>query len=326
MTLKTALTEALSITHPILSAPMAAVAGGALAAAVTKAGGLGLVGGGYGDRDWIARELRAAGNARVGIGFITWRLADRPELLDMALDHAPAAVFLSFGDPAPFAARAREAGVPVICQVQTLEHARSAARAGADVIVAQGTEAGGHGGARTTMTLTPAVVDTVAPLPVVAAGGISDGRGLAAALALGAAGALIGTRFFATREALGHENAKARLVSAGGDDTVRTRVFDIVRDLPWPEPYRIRAVHNRLFERWNGAEDALREEIADTKASPADAFQAALRSGDTEGSLVAGGQGLDLVHAIEPAGELVARIAAEAERTLAAAASLSASP
>lgn len=326
MTLKTALTEALDITHPIVSAPMAAVAGGALAAAVTRAGGLGLIGGGYGDRNWIERELRAAGDARVGIGFITWRLADRPELLDMALERAPAAVFLSFGDPAPFAARAREAGVPVICQVQTLKHARSAARAGADVVVAQGAEAGGHGGARTTMTLAPAVVDAVAPLPVIAAGGISDGRGLAAALALGAAGVLIGTRFFATREALGHENTKARLVSAGGDDTVRTNVFDIARELPWPEPYRIRAVRNRFFDRWNGAEDALREEIADATASPADAFQAAQRSGDTEEGLVAGGQGLDLVRAIEPAGELVARIAADAERTLAACASLSASP
>ena len=326
MPLKTALTEALDITHPIVSAPMAMVAGGALAAAVTKAGGLGLIGGGYGDRDWIECELRAAGNARVGIGFITWRLADRPELLDMALERAPAAVFLSFGDPAPFAARAREAGVPVICQVQTLEHARSAARAGADVVVAQGTEAGGHGGARTTMTLTPAVVDAVAPLPVIAAGGISDGRGLAAALTLGAAGALIGTRFFATREALGHENAKARLVSAGGDDTVRTNVFDIARELPWPEPYRIRAVRNRFFDRWNGTEDALREETADAADSPAAAFHAAQRSGDTEEGLVAGGQGLDLVRAVEPAGEMVARIAADAERTLAVCASLSASP
>ena len=326
MTLKTALTEALDITHPIISAPMAAVAGGALAAAVTRAGGLGLIGGGYGDRNWIERELRAAGDARVGIGFITWRLADRPELLDMALERAPAAVFLSFGDPAPFAARAREAGVPVICQVQTLKHARSAARAGADVVVAQGAEAGGHGGARTTMTLAPAVVDAVAPLPVIAAGGISDGRGLAAALALGAAGVLIGTRFFATREALGHENTKARLVSAGGDDTVRTNVFDIARELPWPEPYRIRAVRNRFFDRWNGAEDALRKKVADATASPADAFQAAQRSGDTEEGLVAGGQGLDLVRAIEPAGELVAQIAADAERTLAACASLSASP
>ncbi len=321
MPLRTPLTEALDIVHPIVSAPMAGVAGGALAAAVTRAGGLGLIGGGYGDPDWIERELRAAGNARVGVGFITWRLAGRPELLDLALARAPAAVFLSFGDPAPFAARARDAGVPVICQVQTLEHARSAARAGADVIVAQGTEAGGHGGDRTAMTLVPAVADAVAPLPVAAAGGISDGRGLAAALALGAAGALIGTRFFATPEALGHGNAKARLVSAGGDDTVRTGAFDVARELPWPAPYRIRAVRNRFSDRWSGAEDALRREVAAGAA-----FRGALESGDTEEGMVVGGQGLDLVRAIEPAGELVARIAADAERTLAACRSLSVSP
>ena len=351
MVLKTRLTEMLGITHPIISAPMATVSGGALAAAVTTAGGLGLIGGGYGDRDWIERELRAAGNVRVGVGFITWRLADRPELLDLALEHAPAAIFLSFGDPAPFAARTKAAGVPVICQVQTLAHARAAAAAGADIIVAQGTEAGGHGGARTTLTLVPAVVDAVAPLPVVAAGGISDGRGLAAALTLGAAGVLIGTRFFATTEALGHDNTKARLVSAGGDDTVRTSVFDIVRELPWPSAYQIRTVRNALSGRWHGNEDALRREIetssdsagADSTGadwcrlggtdsggtdsggtvSPVDAFHAALQAGDTEEGVVVGGQGLDLVDAIEPAGDLVTRIVADAERSLATAQALS---
>ncbi|MBH62281.1 MAG: oxidoreductase [Alphaproteobacteria bacterium] len=327
MALQTALTEMLGITHPIISAPMATVSGGALASAVTVAGGLGLIGGGYGDRDWIERELRAAGNTRVGVGFITWRLAERPELLDLALDHSPAAIFLSFGDPASFAARAKSAGVPVICQVQTLAHARSAVAAGADIIVAQGTEAGGHGGARTTMTLVPAVVDAVAPVPVVAAGGISDGRGLAAALTLGAAGVLIGTRFFATSEALGHDNTKARLVSAGGDDTVRSSVFDIVRELPWPAAYKVRTVHNALAERWLGAEDELRQEIETGQASgtetPVDRFQAAMQAGDTEEGVVVGGQGLDLVHAIEPAGDLVTRIVADAEQALAAATSLS---
>ena len=323
MVLKTPLTEAFGIIHPIISAPMATVSGGALAAAVTASGGLGLIGGGYGDRDWIERELRAAGNARVGVGFITWRLADRPELLDLALEHAPAAIFLSFGDPAPFAARAKATGVPVICQIQTLAHARAAAAAGADIIVAQGTEAGGHGGARTTMTLVPAVVDAVAPLPVVAAGGISDGRGLAAALTLGAAGVLMGTRFFATTEALGHDNTKARLVSAGGDDTVRTSVFDIVRELPWPAAYQVRTVRNALSERWHGNEDALRREIETSPDSPVAAFHAALQAGDTEQSVVVGGQGLDLVDAIEPAGDLVTRIVADAERSLAAAQALS---
>jgi nitronate monooxygenase len=213
----------------------------------------------------------------------------------------------------------------VICQVQTLAHARAAAAAGADIIVAQGTEAGGHGGARTTMTLVPAVVDAVAPLPVVAAGGIADGRGLAAALTLGAAGALMGTRFFATTEALGHDNTKARLVSAGGDDTVRTSVFDIVRELPWPAAYQVRTVRNSLSERWHGNEDALCREIEAEAASdsPVDAFRVALQAGDTEQGVVVAGQGLDLVDAIEPAGDLVTRIVADAERSLAAAQALS---
>jgi len=326
MALRTALTEMLKITHPIVSAPMANVSGGALASAVTAAGGLGLIGGGYGDHDWIERELRAAGNARVGVGFITWRLAERPELLDLALEHSPAAILLSFGDPTAFVARAKSAGVPVLCQVQTLAHAQSAAAAGADIIVAQGTEAGGHGGARTTMTLVPAVVDSVAPVPVVAAGGISDGRGLAAALALGATGVLIGTRFFATHEALGHNNTKARLVSAGGDDTVHTSVFDIIRELPWPDPYRVRTVQNALYGRWHGFEDELRQVIEaghlEDVDTPVEEFRAAMENGDTEEGVVVGGQALDLVDQIEPAGILVTRIVADAERTLAEAKSL----
>lgn len=317
MTLKTPLTDVLGITHPVISAPMATVSGGALAAAVTAAGGLGLIGGGYCDRDWIERELRAAGNARVGVGLITWKLAERPEVLDMVLDHMPAAVFLSFGDPAPYIAPAKAAGVPVICQVQSLAYARAAADAGADIIVAQGTEAGGHSGARTTMTLVPAVADAVAPLPVVAAGGIADGRGLAAALTLGASGVLIGTRFFATTEALGHDNTKARLVTAGGDDTLRTRVFDMVRELDWPHEYQVRAVRNAVSERWHGAEEALRREIASGDESPVEAFSEAMRSGDTDYGAVVGGQGLDLVDAVEPAGALVERIVADAERVLA---------
>ena len=327
MVLRTPLTEMLEIKHPIISAPMATVSGGALASAVTAAGGLGLIGGGYGDRDWIERELRAAGNTRVGVGLITWRLAEQPELLDLALDYSPAAIFLSFGDPTSFVARAKSADVPVLCQVQTLAHAQSAAAAGADIIIAQGTEAGGHGGARTTVTLVPAVVDAVGPVPVVAAGGISDGRGLAAALTLGATGVLIGTRFYATHEALGHDNIKARLVSAGGDNTVRTGVFDIIRELPWPDPYRVRAVHNALSERWHGVEGELRQVIESGKASgtdtPVEEFRTAMDIGDTEEGVVVGGQGLDLVNQIEPAGDLVTRIIADAEKMLTKAVSLS---
>lgn len=160
------LTQTLGIEYPVLSAPMGNVAGGALAAAVSRAGGLGLIGAGYGDRAWLQRELQNAAGERVGEGFITWALANEPDLLDLALDYKPAAVMFSFGECTPFFARVRAAGAKILCQVQTLHQARQAAQAGADVIVAQGTEAGGHGGGRSTFTLVPAAVDAVAPLPM----------------------------------------------------------------------------------------------------------------------------------------------------------------
>lgn len=181
------------------------VSGGRLAAAVSHAGGLGLIGGGYGDGDgdWIEREFVHAGNARVGCGFITWSLANHTGLLDRTLLHRPAAIMLSFGDPRPFAAAIRAAGARLICQVQTVGQAREAVEAGADVIVAQGTEAGGHGGSEPLLTLLPQVVDACPKVPVIAAGGIAEGRGLAATMMLGAEGVLMGTRFYARMRPMG---------------------------------------------------------------------------------------------------------------------------
>ena len=192
MAIRNRLTQTLGIEHPVLLAPMDIVSGGRLAAAVSHAGGLGLLGGGYGDDAWIDREWAGAGNARIGCGFITWSLAKRPGLLDGVLAHRPAAIMLSFGDPGPFAAAIRAAGARLICQVHTVAHAREAVRAGADVIVAQGTEAGGHGQSEPLFTLLPQVVDACPDVPVVAAGGIADGRGMAAAMLLGAEGVLMG--------------------------------------------------------------------------------------------------------------------------------------
>ena len=220
MPLRTRLTELLAIRHPVLLAPMGGTAGGKLAAAVSEAGGLGLIGGGRSDAEWLEREFAAAGNQRVGCGFITWGLAQQPELLDRALTHAPVAIMLSFGDASPFIARIKSAGIPVICQIQSLAQARQVLQEGADIIVAQGSEAGGHGAVRATLPLVPAVVDAVAAsrrdVPVVAAGGIADGRGLAAALMLGAAGVLIATRFHAAEESLLPRAAKHRIVSGSG--------------------------------------------------------------------------------------------------------------
>jgi len=196
--------------------------------------------------------------------------------------------------------------------VQDIEDGRAAKAAGADIIVAQGTEAGGHGAERSTLPLVPAVVDAVAPTPVLAAGGIADGRGLAAALMLGAQGALMGTRFYAATEALGHESAKERIVAAKGRDTERTRVFDVVRQHAWPQPYTGRAIRNRFMERWGGREDdlggALDEEIP--------RFRAAVRDGDFDTAMVWAGEGVDLISDVAPAGELVRRIGVETEACL----------
>jgi len=232
-----------------------------LAAAVTHAGGLGLIGGGYGDGDWIEREWTSAGNARVGCGFITWSLAKRPELLEGVLVHQPAAIMLSFGDPSPFAAAVRAAGARLICQVQNVAQARKAAGAGADVIVAQGTEAGGHGQSEPLFTLLPQVVGSCPDVPVVAAGGIADGRGLAAAIMLGAEGVLMGTRFYASQEADGHPEAKRRIVAAEGGQTVRSIVFDISRRNRWPDPYTGRVLRNHHVERWLSREDELEAQV-----------------------------------------------------------------
>jgi nitronate monooxygenase len=204
--IETALTRLLGIAHPILLAPMGSAAGGKLAAAVTNAGGLGLIGSGYADAATIKKELAAAGNTSVGVGFITWALDKNPEALDVALAAQPPAVMISFGEPKPYARVIKDAGAKLICQVQTLAEAVEAAVAGADIIVAQGRDAGGHSGTtRGSMGLVPAVVNAVGAIPVVAAGGIADGRGLAAALALGAAGVLMGTRFAASAVSNGVE-------------------------------------------------------------------------------------------------------------------------
>lgn len=310
MAFKTALTEMFGIDHPVILAPMALVSGGRLAAAVSSAGGLGLIGGGYGDPDWVAREYDEAGNAPVGIGFITWTLTR--ELLTQVLARRPVAVMLSFGDPAPFADAIRDAGAKLICQVQTVAGAHAARDAGADLVIAQGTEAGGHGGDRATLALTPAVIDAVAPVPVAAAGGIADGRGLAAALALGACGALIGTRFFAAAESVGHDNARQRIVEATGDGTRRTTVFDIVRRRDWPGRFAGRALENDFMDRWHGRE----AELAGALDSEEPRYATAARDGDFDTGVVFAGEAVDLIDSILPAGEIVERIVAEARDIL----------
>jgi len=308
--LHTALTKRLNIRHPVILAPMAGSSGGTMAAAVTEAGGLGLIAIGYGGGEAIQAEFAKAGNTRVGVGFITWALAEHPEAMAMALDHEPAAVMLSFGDHTPYVDAIKQADVALICQVQTLEQAIHAARTGADVIVAQGQEAGGHGmSARGTMPLVPAIVDAVgADIPVVAAGGIADGRGLAAALMLGGSGVLMGTRFCAANEALWQDGMKMAVTQAKGDDTIRTEVFDMLRGPAWPAPYDGRALRNASTERWHGDETAVRETLEEERAR----YREADARGDLSVKVLWAGEGVDLIHAVLPAGEIVERTVDEA--------------
>ena len=318
MALHTRLTEMLSIEHPIISAPMAFAAGGNLAAAITGAGGLGLIGGGYGDAEWLEREFSAARNARIGCGFITWSLAKRPELLELALAHSPAAVMLSFGSPMPFVARIKAAGARLICQVQSMEHAREAVAASADVIVAQGAEAGGHGMCRATLTLVPEIADYLtkaAPQTVlVAAGGIADGRGLAAALMLGADGVLIGSRFWASAEALVNPAFQNVALSADGDSTIRTTVVDVARKIEWPKPFTARVMKTRFVEDWHGREaDLGKPGIVDREMQR---YVTAMQKGDPENTGVWVGEATGLIQDVRPAGELLQKIAGDAERLL----------
>ncbi len=312
MAIRTVFTERFQVTHPLVLAPMAGVSGGALAAAVSNAGGLGLVGGGYGDPGWLERELQtvtASTSKPWGVGLITWAASE--DIVHLALSYRPAAVFLSFGDPARFASLVRQAGTRLICQVQDVAGARQAAAAGADVIVAQGTEAGGHGSRRSALPLVPAVADAVSPVPVLAAGGIADGRGVAAVLMLGAQGAVVGTRFCATPESLCPDWAKAQLVAHGGDQTIRSRVFDIARGLDWPSGYTGRALRNAFADAWDGREAELR-----ASASARDRFARGHQAGNPDVGLVWAGEGTDLITAVEPAGNLVTQIVTQAERLL----------
>ncbi|MBX6426469.1 MAG: nitronate monooxygenase [Variibacter sp.] len=318
MALRTRLTDRFKLAHPILGAPMGFVGGGRLAAAVSRAGGLGLIGGGYGDAAWLDHEFGEAGNARVGCGFITWSLAKNPALLDRVLARAPAALMLSFGAVAPFAAAIKEAGVPLICQAQTMAHAREAVAAGADVIVAQGAEAGGHGASRAALTLVPEIADYLAEAApdtlLVAAGGIADGRGLAAALMLGADGVLIGTRLVASSEALVRPEVRDAIVGADGDATLRTSVVDVVRSLEWPPPFSGRVLKTRFVMDWHGREQALAEPA--TLARENARYREAFAAGDVDNTGIFAGEAAGLIHDVKPAGEIVARLSAEAERLL----------
>lgn len=315
MPISTPLSALLGIRHPILLAPMDVIAGARLTAAVSAAGGFGILGGGYGDRAWLEQETAKLrrGTTPFGVGFITWSLAKRPELLDIALNVRPHAVMLSFGDPKPFAGRIKAAGALLVCQVQDEDMARQALDAGADILIAQGTEAGGHGASRTTIDIVPAIVDLAAGrVPVVAAGGIGDGRGLAAMMMLGASGVLLGTRFYASEEADAAEEAKRRICAARSGSTVRGIIFDLSRNNVWPSPFNGRCLVNDHARRWIGREVELLQNVNAVAAE----YAAAKAAGNFDVAAVIAGEAVGLIHDIPPAAEIVERIVTEAEQIL----------
>ena len=322
--MRTALTERLHIALPIVQAPMGGAATPELAAAVSNAGGLGSLA-----LSWHPPEA-----ARAAIRAVR-ALTDKPfavnlvlafpqeERLAVCLEEQVPVISFFWGDPAPYVARCHAAGAAVLSTVASAGQARAAAAAGVDIVVAQGWEAGGHVlGEVATLPLVRAVADAVSPIPVIAAGGITDGRGLAAALALGAAGAWIGTRFLATPEAAVHPDYRARLLAAAETDTAHTRLFDVGwRDAPH------RVLRNSTLEAWeaagrppSGARPGEGEPVASSGRGDIPRYASVTPGPDAKGEIEAlslwSGQGVAGVTAVKPAAEVVREIAATARAVL----------
>ena len=315
--LRTRFTDLLDLDYPVMSAPMSNHSGGQLAAAVSLAGGLGTFGGtnDFGP-GWLRQQIayvRAQTSRPFGVGFITQLIEYNTANIEIALEERVPAVIFSFADPAPWLGRAKDAGAVTICQVQSAELARQAVDAGADMLLAQGNEAGGHTGEMNLLPLLVDLAEQYPSLPVLAAGSITTGRALAGAMAAGAEGASLGTALLATPEAVEVPEAfKERIVLSDGQDTAFTRLYDLLGTRPWPEGIAGRVYRNRLVREWDGRDaDVLtrREELASDVA-------AGRANGDVELSAVYMGQGAGHVNAIRPAGDVVRDICERAEAIL----------
>jgi nitronate monooxygenase len=301
--IRTRFTELFGVEHPVMSAPMALHSDGALATAVSVAGGFGTFGGvtreGPG---WVTAEAARVGAATdrpFGIGFITPFLEMMEPLFDAALEAGPEVIALSFSDPRPWLGRAHDAGARVVCQVQTLDDADVAVEAGADVLVAQGNEAGGHTGTMGLLPFLVAVVERHPDVPVLAAGGIADGRALAAALLAGADGAWLGTALLATDECPIDGGYKDAIVRSDGGDTVFTRAYDIASGMPWPAAIGERLQRDGFTDEWHERERELREHRVAAPGEPRRFGPAAA-----------------FVRGVRPAAEVVHSIVTDAERVL----------
>ncbi|MDQ2652127.1 MAG: nitronate monooxygenase [Chloroflexota bacterium] len=304
----------LGIEHPVFNAPMSPTATGVLAAAVSNAGGFGMIGGSSPEgAPWLREQIAAARSLTrrpFGVGFIS-SFPGTPELVAVALEEGVVAINHSFTDPAPYVAPAHAAGVKLFAQVQTLADAIRAAAAGVDVIIAQASEAGGHAGSIGTFALLPAIVDAVSPIPVVAAGGIADGRGLAAALMLGAQAVWMGTRFVATPEWGGQVWKQQAILAATSDDTVQTGVYDRLLGRPFPEGINDRVVRNAFVTQWGDAAN-----VDPTDRALQEQLLRARERGDTTVAGVSAGVSSGLITAMQPAADIVHTVVRDAEDLL----------
>jgi nitronate monooxygenase len=293
---------------------MAGVAFGRLARAVSEGGALGMIGIGSSDPvSKIAEESVVAadgGRLRYGIGLMAWALDRRPELLDAAIAAKPFAISFTAGSAAPFVASVRNAGIKCIVQINSREDALEADQADADLLVVQGTEAGGHTGDVATLPLLQIVLDAVR-VPVVASGGIATARGLAAVLAAGAQGAWIGTPFLASPEAGHSPQARKRIVEAREDETVLTRLFDRVQGVQWPERFPGRALVNDFTRRWQEHQD---EAVANEEVVAS--LRGAVAAKDFSLAFIYAGQSVGTITRERPAAEVIAEIGDGAEALL----------
>jgi nitronate monooxygenase len=309
----TRLCDVLNITHPVVQAGMGGATNPDLVAAVSNAGGLGILGCGWSSADEVRRSLRqirTLTDRPFGVNFVLQMLDETT--FQICLDEQVPVFSFFRGEPASATARAKATGAKVIHQVTTLAEAVEAAQAGVDVLVAQGVEAGGHSGRLPLWTLLPEVVAIAGHRPVLAAGGIVDGQGLAAALAFGAAGVLMGTRFLATPEASTLPAHKLAIVNAGIGDTLPTLVWDILWGEDWPGGIRTQGFRNALTDRWDGREDEL---WADIDAARAEFAAAEARQDITLLPFLAG-VGAARIRAILPAADIVRTVVREADEIL----------
>ncbi len=328
--IETAFTRMFVLRYPIMQSPMGSVSSPELVAAVSNAGGMGMLAVAGLPPDLIRAQIhqvRALTDKPFGINLLM--PVYQPGQAEVCLEERVPLLSLYWGDPAPYVRDAHDAGIKVMLQVGSVQEAESARAAGVDLIVAQGVEAGGHvRGTTGAMVLVPRVVDAVRPLPVLATGGIADGRGVAAALVLGAAGAALGTRFLASNECGAHAEYKRRVTMAGATDTYYSSLFDI----GWADaPHRV--LRNAVVDEWeragrpaSGSRPHEGEIIGQTRFGdmtlPVPRYAAFPASAAFQGSVelaaLYAGQSCELVNDIRPAGELVEQIGREAEQALSA--------